>query len=275
MTRCCDQKAVTEICTPLFESTLINYFHYLRAYPDGKAILLATDGDPLKYCVEHKLCPTLESWSPDGDKSIVWSDHFFGVYAFEPVNFDKTKSVLNEKFNLDYILNFVEQNEQYYEFYGYGIEGTTDSDEAMTFYLKNLNMLNEFRYVFKEQSFELINHHLNTNNFIHLYPELKDNATKSLQKVFSVRPKNDNQEIIKPPQKYHLSGKYEGIVLTHRQVEILRALSEKFSTKRVAQLLNVSPRTVEKHINILRQKLDCIDKAELCVVYRTILPSIR
>lgn len=81
-----------------------------------------------------------------------------------------------------------------------------------------------------------------------------ENKSSSFKELFN---KKFNQE------KYILPEKYKGVYLTHREVQCLAYLTSGYSAKRIAQLFNISYRTVESHLATIRTKLYCRTRSEL------------
>lgn len=61
------------------------------------------------------------------------------------------------------------------------------------------------------------------------------------------------------------------INLTHREMDCARLLIKGKKIKEIASAFNLSPRTVETHINNLKMKLDCRDKVGLIIKLRDML----
>lgn len=60
-----------------------------------------------------------------------------------------------------------------------------------------------------------------------------------------------------------LGKNYGNIYLTKREAEVLRCAVLGYSAKRTAKFLNISYRTVESYLDILKLKLKCDSKGQL------------
>ncbi|HTL58370.1 MAG TPA: response regulator transcription factor [Candidatus Limnocylindrales bacterium] len=70
--------------------------------------------------------------------------------------------------------------------------------------------------------------------------------------------------LLKPRQKRELQSKSNATLpLSSRQTEVLQLIAEGCSNKRIASLLSVSPKTVEKHRQLVMDKLDIHEVATL------------
>lgn len=59
--------------------------------------------------------------------------------------------------------------------------------------------------------------------------------------------------------------------LSKRQYECVILAAKGLSAKEIARLLDISPRTVETHLDILREKLNARNRMQLCCMVKSIL----
>ena len=64
-------------------------------------------------------------------------------------------------------------------------------------------------------------------------------------------------------RSFSLKKSITSISLTNREIEILRNLVLGYTFKKIASVLNISPRTVESYIEILKLKMNCNTKNDL------------
>lgn len=64
---------------------------------------------------------------------------------------------------------------------------------------------------------------------------------------------------------------HEKIELTSQQAHCLRCLVKGLSSKETAQALNISHRTVEAHISVLKEKLGCESSKDLVALYHDVV----
>lgn len=99
------------------------------------------------------------------------------------------------------------------------------------------------------------------------YEELKMNVKNYTTKLASV---NDELKIevtnthqieseTSTNEEYNFPNKKPNCSLTSRQIEILKLIAEGHSTKEIAELLNISPKTVEAHRAHLMKRLNIYD----------------
>ncbi len=92
---------------------------------------------------------------------------------------------------------------------------------------------------------------------------LEENVLKNSRLTF--KPFNNNA---KKRARYHFLKGSEEICLTERQAQIASILLQEISYKEIANLLGITPRTVETHINMLRMKLRAQNKRALIQVIK-------
>jgi DNA-binding CsgD family transcriptional regulator len=252
------EASIHEICQPLFLKSPLTYFHYLKIYLSGQAFVLSTDERPIIYCAEHQLCPTLECWDSPQPRKLVWNNELFGLCAFEPLRHESLHTVLREQFNLDFIFNFVQKNITDYEFYCFG--APPEHHEAMEYYICNIKTLNEFRFYFKDHARSHIQKYDNPMYYLQLIKAQQHQASRVLRPFFETELQSVN---VPTPKRYYLEGKYHGITLSLKEAECLKQLAEGKTAKEAALSLHVSHRTVEKYIDQLRKRFNCISKSEL------------
>lgn len=89
-----------------------------------------------------------------------------------------------------------------------------------------------------------------TNYFLKKYPSLYD-----LDKTFIGE--------ISTPKQYILTPEASPLPLSARHQEVLSLLIRGKPMKEIAYILDISPRTVEKHISAIKEKLGCYNKSQL------------
>jgi len=132
---------VRDICKPLFQKTDINYFHYGRVYPDGRSLVLISDG---KF---HK-----HFWEMEYDRTI-FPLYQEGIIINEPGSHQALIDA-REYFNVDHWLIIVKEKSDYMESYGFGTY--SDNNKIVEYYLGHQSELCQFGLYFKEKSKNLI-----------------------------------------------------------------------------------------------------------------------
>jgi DNA-binding CsgD family transcriptional regulator len=98
---------------------------------------------------------------------------------------------------------------------------------------------------------------------------LRDNQNNIIGVIGSSLDVTDHHILPKPGnfdmagKKFLFSGELAGLVLSKKQIIMLNYIVRGYSAADIAQLLNRSKRTVEGHIEHLKNKLQCNSKAEI------------
>lgn len=80
---------------------------------------------------------------------------------------------------------------------------------------------------------------------------------------FSFFSKNVLNNISKNPTSIVLNKEYSPLDVTFQQEKCLFYLIRGKSAKEIAEILNISPRTVERHISLMKERLNCYSKSDL------------
>lgn len=159
----------------------------------------------------------------------------------------KTREMLNAAFDFGYkhIFTIIKNRNEHTDYYHFGTHLTNPAINH--WYLNNIDKLELFVDYFDEKitSTGLSSAHSE------VYPVLK----RDCQIAASC------SEISKPSQEF-----IEHLVLgqfSHRQRECMHLIVQGLSAKKIAKVLEISHRTVEDYIQVLKQKLHAKNKSEL------------
>jgi DNA-binding CsgD family transcriptional regulator len=237
---------VDKVCAPL-KLHGIKFFSFVRIFSDGSRINLNNDISAAKYT--HYDSDAYKEYQAEANVN----NFSEGVYFGQAIN-DKTLILLRNKFDIDHMLIFVKKYHNYVEIFNFGTYA--DNAGVYSLYLNNMNYFQKFQYYFKDNLSDLIklygNHRLDT-------PNIKDlKLANSDEVILSI----DNLKI----QRYFVDGDY--IYLTAREVECLDWLAKGKSSSEIALILNIKQRTVEKHIESAKLKLNCNKSTSL--IYKAV-----
>ncbi len=222
---------VNELCAPLFNNSEISYFHYAKMYDDGRVSVLVTNPYYHSHFWERK-----------------YNEDFFpnykpGIFFNEPCATKGLEDARNY-FNIDHMMMLLSRQADHYEVFGFATH--TVNDKIISFYMYNLDSLLKFGDFFKENANRLIteidNNPLISNGY-------KPNRIVSDES----RLKFDNFS----------QADYLQIDLTDRQIDCIRNLIKGMTMKKIAKIMNLSPKTIEHYFQIIRKKLNCRSRSEL------------
>lgn len=258
------------ICKPLFEKTVIKGLQFQKIYLNGSRSVLNSNFDflhhafikstavmkktytPLLINQNERYC-FLETWIEN-----ITNKNMYNVYS----------KLYAEKQNLFGVRNqfsIWNKNQNYLENFSFWVNENTIN--ANSFYINNLNLLEQFRLYFLDKAKSLIEAsdkelivrpwrdinsdvvHIDGTNNIFTYVRSKDYVT------------NDKLSLM--PQKIHF--KISGIdkYITKKELECALKLMQGKNNLEIANSLFVSPRTVETHLNSLRNKINVSNRQQL------------
>lgn len=229
------ESIVQEICKPLFEKTVINYFIFARFFKDGTHFCLPSNAKWHQYFWEKgynqmsflRLKPGFHFWKLKNE--------------FSQANIDALKM-----FNMDNKFDYIVETKKYFDVFGFAT--SPGQDEVVDFYLNHIEMLKKFTLYFKEQAKDLIKL-----------------ASKKENLLFIERSK----EIYIPGNKIKLPDfrlrKFEfgHVVLTEKEMTVLSLVMRGRSATDIAEFIHVSVKTAESYINAIKKKFNCSTREEL------------
>lgn len=233
----------------------VTYFTFERTYKDGSHIKLTSCGEWLKHYYTKKLY----NYSIFEQNPQLFTDGymFWKWLKREPIYSEAAM------FDIGHGITIIQSDVNYCDFYHFGSSCTNYLPEARL--LGNLQYLYQFIALFKEKAHKLILEAENerfilpfdfgSNNSDHHDFDVSDGQTnKDSFQNFSV---NLFQNI----KRLYIGdcGRY----LTGKEIRILAHLKRGKKVPDIAQHLAISVRTVETHINNIKDKLNCKTMFEL------------
>lgn len=242
---------VQQICNPL-KTLGINFFNFVRFYNNNTITVLTTNPE---WHYHFLVTQTLGSFQAKNFKSgiYLWSD-------FMP------SQILNDatQFNLNNLIQFQESYQSYCDFYTYGTE--TKNSSTFAFYLNNLEILKKFNQYFLKQAQDLFSTVDKKRLIIPtelIKPQNQD--LLCLPSLGNVQKEFERELFIKQMDQQHK------LALTKQEFACLRELAKGIPVKEVARVLNISYRTVEKHLENARKRYNGISKTQLIKKYHNFL----
>jgi len=240
---------VVAICKPL-EQYGINYFNYARLYYSGSAYSLVTNWESLS---NH--CSKEYSLSPPIPKELYGKSFHYLPYDHN-ANFIKTPVLLDYsyKYNLWFPIYFVESHKEYVDIFMYAT--VADNAKIINFYLNNIEILEKFKYYFKDKARQLIR---KSNNNRIIVPEHMYSSFKPLKNTNSYEFKNNHFET----KRFILPSGNKEVSITKREIEVIKFMAMGCSIKEIAKSMLISPRTIEDYLNNIKHKLGVQKKSEI------------
>jgi DNA-binding CsgD family transcriptional regulator len=220
---------VESIMMPLIRPHGMTVFNYYRSYFDGSQVRLSTD--------------------------LAWTQHYFKKGYINRLTVPQ--SCLNKPLNyfiwltndcpemlLDAAINFNTSNgisiaikhENYIEYFCFAT--IRDNQAIINFYINNLDRLQNYCHIFNEKA-------------AHLLIEAERDRIITTNSISQPTPPNDHLNSTK---------------ITQREKDCISYLLKGLSNKEMARKLNISNRTVDTHVNNLKDKFLCRNKLELTLM---------
>lgn len=233
---------IKAICKPLFDKLNISYFDYARFYPDNTVFGLFTDADYVDFFRNH------EAYQ-NGPKAILtpgkhlWSTYIDGQFLHEASHYHRHAhglTLINELPDYVEVCNFAT---------------SPDNIKIVELYLNGTDYLYRFLGHFKEQAAKIIKrceqHRITLPAFEPPEPSnYLERAERFLQELSL-------------DKVYWVERNGQTHKLTQREAECLSAVLSGKTYKLTGLELDISPRTVETHIEKIKNKLDCYSKSDL------------
>jgi DNA-binding CsgD family transcriptional regulator len=162
-------------------------------------------------------------------------------------------------FNLGHPLFLFERYIGYFDLFLFF--STTNNESIINFYINNIDVLEKFGQFFKEKAAKLI---IAANAQKIIIPTDMRPNFKGLTDPITLA-QLDKQKFLGQlnVKRYQLSGKYQHVSLTARELECIKCLATGYTAKETANFLRLSIRTIETYISNIKVKLDCHRKSQI------------
>lgn len=241
---------VLAICTPFFKSYQLNAFSYSRVYPDGERTELWSDIQAFEHTFFKKKY-IVGAYTPQyfgNDESYIYLPSKVNEYPLQWKNkYTNQLTDQREYFNHDHCFIVINREPKFYEYSIFYAPVALRS--VLNFYVNNLDILKNFSAHFKVIAADLIN--------------LADANRLRSDILLSI---TENNAPLLQDKKYEcvLSN-----ALSTHETQITHLLRTGKTAREVGEILHISKRTAESHIEHIKIKLNCCNKSELIdLLYR-------
>ncbi len=240
---------IDNICQPLKQHFDVVSMVYHKNFNDGSEIRLSNQ----PAWIEH-----------------YYSQNLFKISGFEkhPQHYQSGHVVWNYlthhqpilaaacKFNIAHGFTRIKKAADGCEFYFFGTQ--VNNSHLLNTYLNNLDLFEQFTLYFKEKANSLLTQ-LSQQKII--IPN-KYRQNHSLEQGIP-HPANNQQQAFLRDIKINTIYVQPDVRLSNRELGCARLIMQGKTAREIAALLFISPRTVETHINHLKDKLNCSNKSAL------------
>lgn len=245
---------VTEICQPLFQRYELDHFCYARYnFNSSLMTVLITDGLLLNHHFKQKYMIT-----PSIPNKLFNKKFYYIAFPNLSDGFNQAVYDYQTIFKLNYPIYCFDIYPEYFDLFIYAAKG--QSSNIINSYLNNMDVLEKFKFYFKEKAEKLIKQ---TEQHMLLIPKNMQSNINSIVNTQKLENYFDNKI-----KHYKLEGKYKNITLTKREVETFICIAQGYTIKEAAKLMNISHRTAETYINNARNKLHITKKSEILNILR-------
>lgn len=250
----CDE--IQSICQDFFNKTDIHYYNYVRIFHDGSRISLTNNKAWATYIFtyheQHKFL--FEECLPERGYSqyAIWDND-------KKHRDDSLLKIAREQYNIDHGLTITTAYEGYVELQYFGT--SKENDSINHFYLNNLDFINSFSAFFREKASHIIRKAEKEKIFLKEHMPFWLDKKNKLDKIR--RNQHFNEVFNYQVERYYLSGKYKHVYLTVREAQCLTAIIDGLTAKECARIFDISPKTVQIHIEKVKQKMNCHRRSEL------------
>lgn len=242
---------MTELCSPMLKKFGFIAFEYARVYDDGTAITLYSDHKIPNYVINKQLhisahvpqeIVSKEFWfmpDPNGP----WSSHM---------------SELKKLANAGSFSNYIIRSVGYYEMFCY-----IDQAEQHIGYNKFINKKESLEYFaseFVEQAKKLISY-VDRDRFT-LLESMRSNF-HGLQSEEAITRNNLQIYLTKIQRELMQLDANNVSYFSPQQLKCIAYLMQGRTASDMAELMDISFRTVEMHLRIIREKLGCNKKSDI------------
>lgn len=252
----CDK--IANLCKSFFDVTGLTYFNFVRIYKNNERISLSNNKDWMRFVFstrgKYKLF----------DENLLYKHRNYIIWDLVPEIYnDELMRCANKQFNIAHGVTFIARQGDFIEFYYFGT--LPENHNINHYYVNNKDIFTAFILFFKDKAQEII-----------LDAEKNRISSASNESIYIKSFENDQLladigDINKRKlffdvchiNRFYLGGSLKHIYLSLREAECITFLLDGFSPKEIAIRLNISDRTVEKHIDSVKKKTECSFRNEL------------
>ena len=246
---------VDDLCQPLETYFDITHLAFLRFYNDGRLVRLANHTSWLNTFFEKEFF---------NDK-VLFEEYIQPLRLFEEkvIFLTGTPKCEHAKLLISHNLwNFRVSFKRFPEYVeSYCFATAIDNRDVFAYYMNNQETFDAFFAHFKEKALPLLqsNPHIYINTTLNIAHDPNKTSIKNVNTSFL-------QELYPTSNNIKLILSTPSLILSARQGELLFYISRGYSMKQIAQILQISPRTVETHVSHLKIKTKLKSKADLVVL---------
>jgi DNA-binding CsgD family transcriptional regulator len=245
---------IASICEPLKEYGIV-YFNYSRIFKDGSAFVMTNHWDSL-----HHHCEKQYKISPPIPKNLQ-IEHPYYIPTF--INNDGPAENFaffdyQTLFNLGCPIFFIEQYPEFVDLFIYGGTGENNLNIINTYLIK-IQFLEKFKSIFRDKARKLIDK--SSQNLITLPSEMYCDFFDIKMGGATIDDKKTIEQLNAKHYPFYINN--QPLSITFRQLEVIEQLNKGCSVKETAKAINISPKTVETHLENIRRNFGVHKKSDI------------
>lgn len=240
---------IKQICKPFFDQVGITYFDYARFYPDYTSIILFTSSEYLRFFLLNKnyKCPV--------------GYMLPGRYLWHSYISNEFLEIVNQNFNVFHGITVIRDRHEYKELFNFA--APKNNKVILDIFLNNQAILEYFVTFFLKQNEELFSKHQNTKiimpDSVIKPPTGTYNEQISLSDLIRIM-QHDNKKL---KNKIILNINKQLITLSIRETQCLTLIIAGNTSKQIANILDISSRTVDAFIKSILEKTNAFNRVDL------------
>ena len=244
-----------ELAAPLQQCFGICSFSYMRIYNDCRYLSLLNGYEEFN----TKYFETIKKSDPHFIKTMqntAYGEPQFSLWPTEQKNLTPIMSLL-DAYNIWHGFQITYRKDNYFELFSFTFD--KQSGDKTFFYINNLHLLMKFVDFFRAQAGDLIDD--SDKSRLAVFPQKFNLEYADTDLNIETFLSNMNKSLL-------LRGANGNVAqLTKRESECFKIFTTNKTAKEIANILNLSPRTVELHISNIKHKLGVNYKNQLLDIY--------
>ncbi len=258
------ENKVQDFCRPFFKETAINYFDYGHYKINGEFFGTTSLLECQFNYLNKDLYLTLSECLGIDESCAILSEiiplpEFFLISEKKWTN--NIKSAASH--NLPHRFYFVKFTESYMEHYGFG--ASVSAYKMLSFFMARINVMEKFCYLFKHHFRELI------NEISHEKIILENYVDTNVESFVDPASLYIDETMLSPLNisSYSINNGNREVSLNQTEILHMSFFANGYTAKEIAKIFQLSNRTVDYHLNKVKDKLNICSKNQIRDIYYT------
>lgn len=248
------------ICEPLFKHLPVKIFEYSRFYPNGMRCELCTHAEHLENAfvkAKNMVGVYTPSFVPMNARIVIVEDWIETIPVHARQRISEQLVSQRRLFNIGNEVVISQINDDYHEYFHFYSDANDRS--VLNIMLAAMPLLEHFILYFLNEAHDLIQASI-AQPLVEPWQKAPAAPTGKMD-----LPIPNEDEFLSATQikRFYLPDAKDKVYLSERELACAKLLVRGMTAKEIAITLAISPRTVEVHINKIKDKLGCTWKSEV------------